>query len=191
MVEEHWPILLWPWELKSLQNSFVFRNSILKGSFVKSHRWEIAESWVHPVLDLESNWSDSKADQPLKKTLVESCFRRFLAHDNRAKLAMVTHKDHMFGPFQNRNQSFRLRCLRSFINEHLLEFDRLEPLVECRYTSSADHIGVSNNLVFSLPLKVLKNFIILFVELTIFISLRHQFLHPFELIMFQVLNLLM
>jgi hypothetical protein len=57
-------------------------NSVLEGSFVESHRWEFGEAWMHPVLDLESDRSDPEAYQPLKETLVKSCFSCLLTHDN-------------------------------------------------------------------------------------------------------------
>ena len=41
-----------------------------------------------------------------------------------------------------------------------------------------------------MSLKILKNFVILLIELTLLFSLLHQFLHSFELIMLQMLDLL-
>ena len=62
MVEEHWLVLLWPRKFEAFEDAILFGNPILERSFVESEGWEIAETGVHSILNLQSNWPDSKAD---------------------------------------------------------------------------------------------------------------------------------
>jgi hypothetical protein len=103
---------------------------------------------------------------------------------------MVTDEDDVLRPFKDRNQSFWLRSLSGFIDQHLLEFYRLQTLVKSRDTSGANDISISDDLIFSLSLKVLESFVIFLVQLPILISLHHELLHSLKLVMFQMFDLL-
>ena len=81
MVKNHWLFSLWPREVKTLKYSVLLWYPVLERSFVKRHWWEIWQAWMHTVLNLESDWSNTKANKPLKKTLVKTRFSRFFAHD--------------------------------------------------------------------------------------------------------------
>ena len=102
---------------------------------------------------------------------------------------MVAYQNNMLGSFQQRNQGFWLCCLCSFINQHLLEFHRLESLIKSGNTSCAYDICIPHYFIFSLSLQVFVGFIIFFVQFTLFLSQTHQILHSFVRAMFQMLYL--
>ena len=81
MVEHHWLLRLGPLEREVFKDPVLLRNTILKRTFIECHRWEVAESRMHSVLDLQSDWSDTEADKPLKETLIQTSLRCFLTHD--------------------------------------------------------------------------------------------------------------
>lgn len=58
---------------------------------------------MHAVLDLQTDWPNSEADEPLKETLVQASLRRFLAHDDRAELAVVADQNNVFCTLQDGN----------------------------------------------------------------------------------------
>lgn len=97
----------------------------------------------------------------------------------------------MFGSFKNRNQSLWLCCLCCFIYENLFEFKRFQPLIESRHTCCAYDIGITHDLIFSLPLQVFVYLFIFFIELTLFFLQGHQVLHPLVMAMFEMFYLLM
>ena len=66
MIKEHRFFLWWPWEFETVQNSVLFWDTILERTFVECQRWKITEAWMHPVLHLQSYWSDTKANEPFK-----------------------------------------------------------------------------------------------------------------------------
>jgi hypothetical protein len=70
VVEEHWLVGGWPRETESFKVSFMSRDAILEGTLIESHRWEIRKAWMHSVLDLQSDWADTKADKSFEKGLV-------------------------------------------------------------------------------------------------------------------------
>ena len=73
---------------------------------------------------------------------------------------MIADQDDVLRSLQYRNQGLRLRRLSSFVNKHLLEFDALKSLIKRRHTGSANDVGISQYLFFSLALKVLENFFV-------------------------------
>ena len=80
---------------------------------------------MHSVLNLKSNRPDTKADKSLKKTLIQSCFGGLFAHDDWAKLAVVTYQDDMLGSLQNWNESFWFSSLGGLIDKNLFKFQML------------------------------------------------------------------
>ena len=97
----------------------------------------------------------------------------------------------MLGSFQYGYQSFWLRRLCSFINENLLKFHRLQPLIESRNTSRAYDIRIPHDFIFGLSLQILVSLLIFFAELTLLLFQGHEVLQSFELTVFKVLDLLM
>jgi hypothetical protein len=70
VIEEHRLITNWPCEVKVIKNTILFRDSVLKRALIKCERREVAEAWMHAILDLQSNRPDTQADQSLEQTLV-------------------------------------------------------------------------------------------------------------------------
>ena len=98
---------------------------------------------MHSVLDLKANRADAEAHQSLEQTLIQSCLRSLLAHDDWAKLAVVTHKDDVLRTFKNRDQSLWLRSLGRLVNQYLPESEVTDPAIKCSHTGGTDDISVA------------------------------------------------
>ena len=70
-------------------------DAVLQGSLIEDVGREATELGMHPVLDLQSDWSDPQHHQPLKQGLRQAGAGSFLTHHYRAQLAVVTNKDHL------------------------------------------------------------------------------------------------
>ena len=57
---------------------------------------------MHPVLDLQTDRSDTEADKAFKQGLIEACLGSFLTHDNWPQLTVVTDKDDMLRLLEDR-----------------------------------------------------------------------------------------
>ena len=171
MVEEHWLVRLRPREFETIKDAVLLWNSILERSFVESQRREITESWMHSVLDLESNRPYTKTDESLEKTLIQTCLWGFFTHDYWTKLTMVTYQYNVFGTLQNWNESLWFSCLGGFVDKNLFELEMLQPLVECTYASCANDVSIPKNFILCLSLQIFVYFIIFVIELAIDFSL--------------------
>jgi hypothetical protein len=89
MVEEHRLILLWPRELEAVEDSILLGDAVLQRALVEGQGREVTEAWVHSVLHLQPDGSDTEANEALEETLVQACLRSFLAHYHRAELAVI------------------------------------------------------------------------------------------------------
>lgn len=104
---------------------------------------------------------------------------------------MVSNQNDMLGSFQYGYQRFWLRRLCSFINENLLKFHRLQPLIESRNTSRAYDIRIPHDFIFGLSLQILVRFLIFFVQLALLFFQTHQILHSLVRAMLQMFYLFM
>lgn len=72
-------------------------DSVLQRPLVEDVGGEGAESWVHSVLDLQTDWPDTQNHQALEQRLGQTCFSCLLAHHHRAQLTVVAHQDQLLG----------------------------------------------------------------------------------------------
>lgn len=179
-----------PTETETRQDPIVLRNAVLERAFVEGHRWKVAQSRVHAVLDLEADRPKTETYQTLKQALVQASLGGLLAHDDRPELAVVTDKNHVLGAFENRDQCFWLRGLGSLIYQDLSEFDVPDAAIKRSNASRADNIRSLNYLVFSLLLQIFQLVLLLLGEFTLFLLEFNQLLHLCELASLQMLYLL-
>lgn len=76
---------------------------------------------------------------------------------------MVAHQDDVLSSLENGDEGFRLSGLSGLVNEYLSKPDLPNSSVEGSYTSSADHISILQNFIFSLLNKVFELFVFLLV----------------------------
>lgn len=63
MVEEHRLVRMGPVELEAGEDPVLLGNAVLQRALVERHRWEVRQSWMHAVLDLQANWPEPQANQ--------------------------------------------------------------------------------------------------------------------------------
>ena len=97
----------------------------------------------------------------------------------------------MLGAFEDRNEGLWLCSLRCLINKHLSESEVSDATVKGSDTSCANYVSITEDLIFCLPLKVLKVLFILLVQLALFFFPQHQFLHTSKVAFLEVLDLFM
>ena len=97
----------------------------------------------------------------------------------------------MLGAFEDRNEGLWLCSLRCLINKHLSESEVSDATVKGSDTSCAYYVSITEDLIFCLPLKVLKVLFILLIQLSLFFFPQHQFLHASKVTFLKVLDLFM
>ena len=90
MEKELRPARSGPWELETLQGAFLYGDAVLDLVIVESLRWELRNTWMHPVLHLQANWLVAKANQSFKKAHRIPCSVRRGIFTNWWKLILVT-----------------------------------------------------------------------------------------------------
>ena len=123
---------------------------------------------MHTILYLETYWSDSKANQPLKKTLIKSSFCCFFAHNNWTQLTMITNQYDVFCSLQYRYECLRFCGLSCFIDENLSEPYVSYSSIECSHTCSANHVCRFEYLILCLVNKIFQLFFLFLSEFTLF-----------------------
>ena len=86
LVEEHGGIRNGPREIDVLPQTFRRRHTVLERPFVEHIGREFRKTWVHTVLNLETNWAVAEDDETLEERLCETCTGSFLIHNDRSEL---------------------------------------------------------------------------------------------------------
>lgn len=70
-------------------------DSVLQRTLIEDVGRKGAECRVHPILDLQADWTNAQHHQALKQRLGQPGLGRLLAHHHGAQLAVVAHKDQL------------------------------------------------------------------------------------------------
>jgi len=103
---------------------------------------------------------------------------------------VITNEDYMLCSLKYCNQRFWLCGLGRFVNQDLSKLKISESAIKSRHTRCANNIGVTEDLILCLPLKLFKSSFIFLVKLALLLHKFHQLLHLLKLSFFQVFYLL-
>lgn len=70
-------------------------DAILQRTLIEDVGRKSAKRRVHPILDLQADWTNAQHHEAFKQRLRQPSLGRLLAHHHGAKLAVVTHKDQL------------------------------------------------------------------------------------------------
>jgi len=151
---------------------------ILKGPLIEGIWWENGQFWMHSVLHLKPNRSNSHRNKPLKQWFIKtSCFS-FPACYDWTQLSMISNKNGLFCSMKQRKKTFWLDRLCSFINKNILIDIVIQSGISSSNTSTADNISRLENIMLSILFQSLE---IIFISTSQFALILKQFIQLLQL----------
>lgn len=117
-------------------------DAILKRTVVEDIGWKSAESWMHTILDLETNRPDAQDDQTLEKRLTETGTRGLFAHDHWSELAVISDEYELFGAEHDWDHALGLGGLCALVDEDAAELVFGQTWIAGANTCATNNIGV-------------------------------------------------
>ena len=125
-------------------------DAVLQRAFVKHGRWKLRERRVHSVLHLKSNGPYSQNDKAFKERLAKTSISCFFAHDNWAKLAMISDENDLLRAKNDRNHALWFSSLSRFIDQNRSESKFSKSRIASADASCANDISIEQEILFSL-----------------------------------------
>ena len=148
-VEHHWLVHLGPGKVNWQLPVFSI-DPVLQRALIEEVGGELGEGGMHPVLNLQSERSNAKHNQPLEQGLAEAPRGCLLAHDHGPKLAVVAHQDQLLGAQHSWHHTLGLGGLHALVNQDTREPHPDQLGVSGPNTRAADDIGHVQELLLAL-----------------------------------------